>query len=141
MINEENIVREYKTWSVEGLLKTRGHIEQTRERLAHQLRYHEAEIAVIERLLAEKQAQENEDARTGLVKVNPKLRHLYEGAWGPFIVGDYRIGEMIVAPGTSGEVVWSYQTEKGLVYAIDNNSGWPVGVLASQVVSKVAPWK
>ncbi len=87
----------------------------------------------------EKQAQEHEDARTGLAKVNPQLRRLYEGAWGPFVVGDYRIGETVAAPGTSSEVVWSYQTEKGLVYVIDENSGRPVGVLASQVVSKVTP--
>ncbi len=66
MINEENILHEYETWSLEGLLKTRGHIEQARERLAWQGRYHEVELAVIERLLAEKQAQEHEDARTGL---------------------------------------------------------------------------
>src|SRR6266545_5215823 len=69
MINEENILHEYETWSLEGLLKTRGHIEQARERLAWQGRYHEVELAVIERLLAEKQAQEHEDARTGLAKV------------------------------------------------------------------------
>ncbi len=139
MINEENILHEYESWSVEGLLKTRGHIEQARERLAWQVRYHEVELAVIERLLAEKQAQEHEDARTGLVKVNPKLRRLYEGTWGPFVAGDYRIGETVAAPGTSGEVVWSYQTEKGLVYVIDNNTGRPVGVLASQISSKVTP--
>ncbi len=134
MINEENILHEYESWSVEGLLKTRAHIEEAHERVAHQLRYHEAELAVIARLLAEKQALISEEARTGLAKVNHPLRRLYEGAWGPFVAGDYAIGDQMTAPYCTGAVIWSYrQPLHGLTYVVDDSTGGPIEVPALQV--------
>ncbi len=48
----------------------------------------------------------------------------------------------IAVPGTSGEVIWSYQSEKSLVYVVDDTfGGFPVEARASQVHGKVTPWR
>jgi hypothetical protein len=69
---------------------------------------------------------------SGLEHMDLKLIQQYTGLYGPFVSGDYAIGDTIAVPGTSGEVVWSYQSERGLVYVVDDASGFPVEVKASE---------
>jgi hypothetical protein len=73
---------------------------------------------------------------TGLQGMDPELIRQYSGAYGPFVAGDYAIGEQIAGPGKSGEVIWSYQSQKGLTYVVDDRSGWPTEVLARRVISR-----
>lgn len=67
--------------------------------------------------------------------MDPKLRREYTGAYGPFAAGDYQIGQQLRAPGVQGEVIWSFHScdAHGLVYVVDDNSGWPTEVRASEV--------
>ena len=69
-----------------------------------------------------------------LEKLDPNLVRQYTGAYGPFQAGDYRIGDTVKAPGVSGEVIWSYRSAgKGLVYVVDDSSGFPVEIAANEV--------
>ena len=72
---------------------------------------------------------------TGLENMDPKIRRQYESAYGPFAAGDYQIGQQLRAAGAQGEVIWSYHScdGRGLVYVVDDRSGWPVEVRASEV--------
>jgi hypothetical protein len=71
---------------------------------------------------------------TGLRDMDPKLIRQYSSAYGTFASGDYAIGDTIAVPGTSGEVIWSFHScdGRGLVYVVDDNSGFPVEVKASE---------
>jgi hypothetical protein len=70
---------------------------------------------------------------SGLEHVSEQLVKQYTGAYGPFASGDYAIGDTIAVPGTSGEVIWSYQSPQGLVYVVDDTfGGFPVEVKASE---------
>ena len=73
---------------------------------------------------------------TGLQGMEPDLIRQYSSAFGAYVPGDYQIGEQIRAAGTSGEVVWSYLGAKGLVYVVDDKSGWPCEVLARLVIGR-----
>ena len=68
-----------------------------------------------------------------LSKMDPNLVKQYTGAYGPFVSGDYAIGQTLNAPGIQGEVIWSYQGKNGLAYVIDDNSGFPVEIQANEV--------
>jgi hypothetical protein len=70
---------------------------------------------------------------TGLQDMNPNLIRQYSSAFGAYVPGEYQIGEQIATSSTSGTVIWSYLGANGLTYVIDDNSGWPVEVQASQV--------
>jgi hypothetical protein len=72
---------------------------------------------------------------TGLEGMDPKSRREYTGAYGPFGAGDYQIGQQLRAPGVIGEVIWSFHScdGRGLVYVVDDASGFPVEVRASEV--------
>jgi len=70
---------------------------------------------------------------TGLQGMDAKLIRQYSSAYGPFVSGDYAIGDTIAVPGISGEVIWSYQSPQGLVYVVDDTfGGFPVEVKASE---------
>jgi hypothetical protein len=71
---------------------------------------------------------------SGLERMDLKLIQQYTGLYGPFVSGDYAIGDRIAVPGTSGEVIWCYHScdGRGLVYVVDDNSGFPVEVKASE---------
>lgn len=73
---------------------------------------------------------------TGLENLDPNVKRQFTGAYGPFVAGDYAIGDQVHTVGKSGEVVWSYQAKRGLTYVIDDHSGWPAEVLARRVISK-----
>jgi len=69
-----------------------------------------------------------------LENLDPTLKRQYTGAYGEFQAGDYSIGDTIKAPGIAGEVIWSYRSaKKGLVYVVDDNSGFPVEIAANEV--------
>lgn len=72
-----------------------------------------------------------------------ELSKQYTGAYGPFYQGEHNIGDTVAVPGTSGEILWSYRSEGTgpLTYVIDDNSGFPIEVLAADVYSKVEPWR
>ena len=72
---------------------------------------------------------------TGLENMDPKLRREYADAYGPFAAGDYQVGQHLRAAGVVGEVIWSYHScdGRGLVYVVDDNSGFPVEVKASEM--------
>lgn len=61
------------------------------------------------------------------------LQQQYTGAYGPFVSGDYAPGQTVSTPSTSGEIIWSYQSRKGVVYVVDDGSGFPVECLARDV--------
>jgi hypothetical protein len=71
---------------------------------------------------------------SGLEHVSEHLVKQYTGAYGPFVSGDYAIGEQIKTPYTTGEVIWSYRAPlHGLTYVVDDATGWPTEVLANEV--------
>jgi hypothetical protein len=74
---------------------------------------------------------------TGLENMDLKLIKQYTDAYGPFASGDYPVGSTIAVPGTSGEVIWSFHScdGRGLVYVVDDSSGFPVEVRANEVQS------
>jgi hypothetical protein len=65
----------------------------------------------------------------GIENVEPNIRRQYTGAYGPFVAGDYQIGQQLRAAAICGEVIWSYSAPgRGLVYVVDENSGWPAEI-------------
>ena len=87
-------------------------------------------------------AERNLHIMTGLQDMDAKLIRQYSSAYGSFASGDYAIGDTIAVPGTSGEVIWSYQSAQGLVYVVDDDSsGFPTEVLANQVHGRGSPWQ
>jgi hypothetical protein len=71
---------------------------------------------------------------SGLESMDVKLIKQYTGIYGPFVSGDYAIGQQIKTPHTTGEVIWSYRAPlHGLTYVVDDSTGWPTEVLASEV--------
>jgi hypothetical protein len=77
-----------------------------------------------------------------LEKIPQHLQKQYAGAYGPFVPGDYGIGDTISVPGQSGEVLWSFQSAEGLKYVVDDNTGgFPVEVKANEVYGSVEPWR
>jgi hypothetical protein len=73
---------------------------------------------------------------TGLDDLDANLRRQYEGAYGPFVSGEYAIGEQLRTRYATGTVLWSYrQPLHGLAYLIDDSSGWPLEVMAHEVQS------
>ncbi len=71
---------------------------------------------------------------SGLEHMDLKLIKQYTGVYGPFGAGDYQIGQQLRAPGVIGEVIWSFHScdGRGLVYVVDDNSGFPVEVRAGE---------
>lgn len=71
---------------------------------------------------------------TGLQDMDAKLIRQYSSAYGTFASGDYAIGDTIAASSASGEVIWSFHScdGRGLVYVVDDESGFPVEVKASE---------
>jgi hypothetical protein len=57
------------------------------------------------------------------------VKKQYVSLYGEFVSGDYAPGDEI--PGL-GEVLWSYQGEKGLTY-VCSDGGFPSEILASEV--------
>jgi hypothetical protein len=78
-----------------------------------------------------------------LEKIDPQLKRQYVEAYGEYYPGEYRIGDTVAVPGTSGEIIWSYRPgENGpLTYVVDDQSGFPIEVLAADVYGPVEPWK
>jgi hypothetical protein len=72
---------------------------------------------------------------SGLEHVSEHLVKQYTGIYGPFVSGDYAIGQELHGAGVQGDVIWSYQSAHGLVYVIDDHSGWPVEIKAHEVQS------
>lgn len=72
---------------------------------------------------------------TGLENMDPNLRRQYESAYDLFTPGDYQIGQQLRASGVQGKVIWSFHSSdgRGLVYVVDDSSGFPVEVKASEV--------
>ncbi len=68
-------------------------------------------------------------------KISEQLQRQYESAYGAYVPGEYAIGDQVAAHGVSGEIIWSYRPGGNgpLHFVIDDNSGFPVEVLASDV--------
>jgi hypothetical protein len=82
-------------------------------------------------------ARKRVDSMTGLENLDPKLRRQYESTYGPFVAGDYSIGQQVAAHGVGGEVIWSFRKNGTgpLTYVIDDGSGWPAEVETSDVLA------
>jgi hypothetical protein len=77
---------------------------------------------------------------SGYEKMSDHLKLQHTSAYGPYVAGDYSIGDTLAVPGTSGTVVWSFQSERGLCYCIDDHNGLPTVVRANEVYGPVSPW-
>lgn len=56
--------------------------------------------------------------------------------------GKYSVGDRVYFHGdNTGEIIWKYQGTQGLVYVVDNNSGFPVEVDEYMVTGKVTVTK
>ncbi len=54
--------------------------------------------------------------------------------YGPFVKGDYHLGQQIHASYTTGRVIWSYRAPlRGLTYVVDDGTSWPTEILAQEV--------
>ena len=54
--------------------------------------------------------------------------------YGPFVSGDYHLGQSIHAPYTTGRVIWSYRAPlRGLTYVVDDGTSWPTEIGAHEV--------
>ncbi len=74
---------------------------------------------------------------TGLENVDPKLRRQYESAYGPYCAGDYQIDQQLRSATVRGTVLWSFRKDGSgpLTYVVDDDSGWPAEVEASDVLA------
>jgi hypothetical protein len=73
----------------------------------------------------------------GFERMNPNLRDQYTAAYGPYVAGEYEIGQRIRTRRDAGEIIWCYQSPRqGLVYVLDTDRGWPVAVKASEVIAE-----
>jgi hypothetical protein len=59
----------------------------------------------------------------------------YAALYGPYVAGPYAIGDEIKYEAFStGTVIWSYRdAERGLTYVLDNDTGFSVEALASEL--------
>lgn len=60
----------------------------------------------------------------------------YSNLYGELAKGDYALGQYLKGiNGEKGELIWMYQSMKGLIYVLDDKCGWPYEVLAKDIVA------
>jgi len=71
-----------------------------------------------------------------MTETQERLARQYTSAYGPYVAGDYQIGQQATAPGVSGEIVWSFRKDgRGPVtYVLYDGVNWPVEVEASTLI-------
>jgi hypothetical protein len=67
--------------------------------------------------------------------MDSKLMRQYSSAYGPFVAGDYQIGQELRSAAVRGTVIWSFRKNGTgpLTYVIDDGTGFPAEVEASEV--------
>ncbi len=73
----------------------------------------------------------------GLQDMDSTLSRQYSSAYGPYCAGDYQIGQEMRSAAIRGTVLWSFRKNGSgpLAYVVDNDSGWPAEVEASDVLA------
>lgn len=71
-----------------------------------------------------------------MTETREALARQYTGAYGPFVAGDYGLGQQAQARAGAGEIVWSFRKDgRGPVtYVLDDGSGWPIEAEASSII-------